>query len=42
MGCSLGYSTWREGRLEIVWEETSATKVGVSELGATKEEEARS
>ena len=42
MGCSLGCSSWRDGRLEIVGEETSATKVGVSELGATKEEEARS
>ena len=42
MGCSLGYSSWREGRLEIVGKETGVTEVGVSELGATKEEEARS
>ena len=42
VGCSLGCSSWREGRLEIVGEETGATEVGVSELGTTKEEEARS
>ena len=42
MGCSLGCSSWREGRLDIVGEETGATEVGVSELGETKEEEARS
>ena len=42
MGCSLGYSSWREGRLEIMGEETGATEVGVFELGTTKEEEARS
>ena len=36
MGCSLGCSSWREGRLEIVGEETGATEVCVSELGATK------
>ena len=41
MLCSLGCSSWREGRLEIVGEETGATKVGVFELEATKEEEAR-
>ena len=42
MGCSLGCSSWREGRLEIVGEGTGATEVGVFELGATKEEEDRS
>ena len=42
MGCSLGRSSCREGRLEVVGEETGATKVGMSELGLTKEEEARS
>ena len=42
MGCSLGCSSWREGRLETVVEETGATEVGVSELGATKEKESRS
>ena len=42
MGCSLGCSSWREGRLQIMGEETGATEVGVSELGATKEEEVRS
>ena len=33
MGCSLGCTSWREGRLEIVGEETSAI-----ELRAKKEE----
>ena len=42
MGCSLGCSSWREGILDVLGEETGATEVGVSELGATKEEEARS
>ena len=42
MGCSLGCSSWREGRLEIMGEEMGATEVGVSELDATKEKEARS
>ena len=42
MGCSLGCLSWREGRLEIVGEDTGETEVGVSELGATKEEETRS
>ena len=36
MGCSLGCSSWREGRLEIMGEETSVT-----EFGAIKEDEAR-
>ena len=41
MGCSLGGSSWRAGRLEIVGKKTGATEVGVSELDETKEEEAR-
>ena len=42
MGCSLGCSSWREGRLEILGAETGVTEVGVSELGVRKEEESRS
>ena len=42
MGCSLGCSLWRDGRLEIVGEKTGATEVGVSKLGAKKEAEAGS
>ena len=30
VGCSLGCSSWREGRLEIMGDETGVTEVGVS------------
>lgn len=42
VGFAVGYSSWREGRSEIVDEEMGVTEWSVSELGATEEEGAES
>ena len=38
----MGYSSWREGSLEIVGEEMGATELSMSELGAIEKEGAKS